>query len=124
MVCPLDQSYEWLPVPPEAVRLTVPSDPPLQDTSVIVSRSILSAVDGSVIVVPVTPLQPSASVTVTLYVPALKLSAIAVVAPLLQLKVSGAVPPHGVAVAEPSLPPRPPPRAREKSESGSGEESS
>ena len=49
--------------------------------------------------------QPLASVTVTVYVPAVTPVMLAVVAALLHTKVYGEVPPDPIAVADPSLPP-------------------
>ena len=60
---------------------------------------------GSVIVVLAVVVQLFASVTVTVYVPAISPLAVAVVAALLHAKVYGDVPPEPLAVAVPLLPP-------------------
>ncbi len=57
------------------------------------------------IIIEPTAVQPFASVTVTLYVAALKLVAVGVVCPLFQRYVYAPVPPLGVAVAVPFAPP-------------------
>ena len=60
---------------------------------------------GSVRVTVSDSVHPFSSVTVTVYVPATKPVAVAVVCPSLQEYVYAPVPPEGVAVAVPSLPP-------------------
>ena len=59
-----------VPVPPPAVILTAPFDPPLQLTLLIKAQLILTAVAGCVIVTSQVAVQPFESVTVKICVPA------------------------------------------------------
>ena len=73
--------YVYGVVPPPTVRVTVPLVPPLQFT--LVPAALAVRVAGCVIVLLVVAVQPLASVTVTEYVPALRVVRSCVVAPLL-----------------------------------------
>ena len=73
---PPDQLNVFVPVPPVAEAVAEPSLPPLQLTFVGVPMEATTAV-GSVIVTDSVSVHPLASVTVTVYVPAVKLDAVA-----------------------------------------------
>ena len=70
-------------MPPEAATVNAPLEPPLQATLVVEEVLVVIAV-ACVIVTLELALQPLLSVTVTVYVPAAKLLAVAPVALLLQ----------------------------------------
>ena len=81
VVAVFDHAYVYGDVPPVADAVAPPSDNPLQ---VMVESTCEAATNtvGSVTVDELVEVQPFASVTVTVYVPADKLLAVAVVAPL------------------------------------------
>src|SRR6185437_80675 len=92
-------------VPPEGEAVAVPlgSVPPQAEG---VDEPAIAIARGCVIIAEAVAVHPLASVTVTVYVPALRLLAVALVPPLgVHAKVYGTVPPKGFAVAEPVLPP-------------------
>src|SRR5215467_7403108 len=100
VVAPLLHAYVNGAVPPATVRSIEPVDAPLQFALTCVSVNTITA--GWVIPIPFTVcLHPSASVTVTLYVPAGMLVRSWVVAPLLHAYVNGAVPPATVRSIDP-----------------------
>jgi len=72
-------AYVYGPVPPEAVTEAVPFAPPLQETFVCACVALSTV--GCVIVTTAVPLQELASVTVTVYVPALSPDAVAAFPP-------------------------------------------
>ncbi len=78
-VAPLDQAKEYDVVPPVAEAVASPSLPPLQLTLSVYAVAATSTA-GSVIVTEAESVQPLASVTVTLYVPAARPVTVAVVA--------------------------------------------
>ena len=104
VVAELDHKYVYGMVPPVALAVAPPSEKPLQLTLLSTTLAADNAA-GSVIVVDELSVQPFASVTVTLYVPATNPVAVAVVCPLFQLYVYGDVPPVCEAVACPSFNP-------------------
>jgi len=65
------------PVPPDMLAIAVPSQAPLQVTSVLTIVSVVAG--GSMIVIVLVVKQPRASVTVYVYAPAHKLVAVTVV---------------------------------------------
>ena len=71
-------------VPPDGTTMIDPADCPKQFTSVLVQLEF-NATLGCVTVVLEVVVHPFASVAVTVYVPAIRLDAVAVFAPLLQL---------------------------------------
>ena len=73
-----------VPVPPDPEAVALPLLPPLHVTFVGLPIETLTAVAGWVMLATATETQPFASVTVTMYVPALRLEAVAEVAPELQ----------------------------------------
>ena len=75
-VIPLFHRYVIVPVPPVAFTNAEPFDPPKQLTFVEPVRLIETPVPGSITVAVETAVQPLASVTVTVYVPAVKLIAV------------------------------------------------
>ncbi len=91
-------------VPPVAVTVAEPLFPPLQVMLFCPEIKAVKAV-GCVIVTLVVRVQPFASVTVTVYVPAVNPVAVAAVCPPVQAYVYGAVPPLAVTVAAPVLAP-------------------
>ena len=88
-------------MPPAALTVALPVLLPRQSTLVCVPTTALKALDGCVIVTVALAVQPFASVTTTVYVPAASAVAVASPCPLLQAKVYGAVPPAADAVAPP-----------------------
>lgn len=91
-------------MPPAAVTVAAPLLASGHTTLVMFVTEASSGV-GSVMVVVEDTTHPAASVTITVYVPAAKLGAVAVVAPLDQLYITGKVAPVGMAVACPLFPP-------------------
>jgi hypothetical protein len=92
-------------VPPDAATVALPLHWPLHVTLVEEVIDDVNAV-GCVIVTDAVALQPALSVTVTLYVPAVKLFAVAPELPEGDhAYVYGVVPPDGVTVALPLFPP-------------------
>jgi hypothetical protein len=99
----LFQEYVSLPLPPLCVTVAVPLEPPLQDTGVDVADAVSTA--GSVTVVDAVAEQPLLSVTVTEYDPAARPVAVAPVWLFDHRYVLPPLPPAGVTVAVPLLPP-------------------
>ena len=92
-------------VPPPETTAADPSDPPKHVASVADSNPVRSA--GSVTMACVTPVQPFASVTVTVYVPAERFIIEGDCAPPgFQSYVYGEVAPCALTVAVPSAPPK------------------
>ena len=85
VVAPLLQANEYPAVPPEAEALAPPSLPPLQLTFESKTAAATNTV-GCVIVIVSVSVQLFASITVTVYVPAVRFAAVAVFAPELQAK--------------------------------------
>ena len=83
-------------VPPLGVMMTEPVAPPLQATLVTAVVAVMTV--GSVIVTGTVMEQPFASVTVNVWLPAVKPVCAGVI-------VNGAVPPAGVMITEPVAPP-------------------
>ena len=104
VVDPEDHAYEYGVVPPVALADALPLLPPLQLTFEVTLALATRGV-GCVMVMDEVLVQPFASVTVTVYVPALALLSDAVVSPLDQAYPYGVVPPEAEAVAEPLFPP-------------------
>ncbi len=104
VVAELLHAYVYGEVPPVADAVAPPSEPPLQETSASTTEEATNDV-GSVIVEVVVAVQPFASVTVAVYVPAETPVIDAVVSLLLHEYVYGEVPPVADAVAPPSLKP-------------------
>src|SRR5688572_30292071 len=73
------QLYEYAGVPPPAVAVALPVFPPKQRTGVMVAETVSNV--GCVIVTVAVLVHPLASVTVTVYVPAVKPVAAALVPP-------------------------------------------
>ena len=98
VVAPLLHAYVSGDVPPVMVDITLPFDCP---HVVPVADSERVGGGASVTVVEIVAVHPLASVTVTLYGPASRFDKSSVVAPLLQLKVNGDVPPLTVKSTNP-----------------------
>lgn len=96
---PLLQLKVLLPVPPVAVTLMLPLDPPLHVTCATVPVSTIGL--GAMTVKLCVAVHPAASVAVTVYVPADKLLMVPPEAPLLQENVLLPVPPEAVTVIAP-----------------------
>jgi hypothetical protein len=92
-------------VPPTTVRLILPLLTPAQVAFTLVAVAD-SATAGSVMIAVAVLIHPFASVTVTVYVPAAKPVAVAVVCAGLEFHAYeyGAVPPAALTVAEPVVP--------------------
>ena len=92
VVAPLLQTNVIVPVPPlpEAVRL--PSLPPLHVALLFTVIEAITDVAGSIIVTSSVPSHPLLSVAVTVYVPAVKLEIVSVVAPVVHAIVYGVAP--------------------------------
>jgi hypothetical protein len=86
-------------VPPDGVTVALPSLPPAQVTGVVCAAIALSAAVGCVIVTLAVVVHMFASVTVNVFNPTVKPVRDGVI-------VYGAVPPDGVTVATPLLPPK------------------
>ena len=82
------------------MAVALPSQLPLQLASVV--EKLTDKAGGSFKVPDSFAVQPLASVTVTVYVPAQRLFMVCVLSPVFQLYVYGDVPPEGFAVALPS----------------------
>jgi hypothetical protein len=96
VVAPVLQAYVTAPVPPLGVAVNVAGSA-LAQTSTFATAAVGF---GSIAKVPEPdPVQPFVSVTVTLYVPAVLVLIVDVVAPVLQAYVTAPVPPLGVAVS-------------------------
>lgn len=96
------QAYVKIPVPPVAAAEAPPL--PVPQPGDVVEVTAMAA--GSVIVTICVPVHPFASVIVHVYDPVPRLEAVAAVPPEgVQLYVYGPVPPEGVMVDEPLLPP-------------------
>lgn len=85
--------------PPEGVAKACPVVPPKHSTLVGVVATVNDP--GPVSVTDSVAVHELLSVTVTVYVPAVKLLAVPLVEPVLQTNVYGEVPPVGLATAEP-----------------------
>ena len=95
VVAPVLQAKVFAPVPPEGVAVKVAGSE-LAHTSGLLTETVGF---GSTVRVPEPePVQPFVSVTVTLYVPAVLVLMVEVVAPVLHANVFAPVPPEGVAV--------------------------
>src|ERR1041385_7795124 len=95
VVAPVLHAKVAAPVPPAGVAVSVAGSV-LAQTSTLAIETVGF---GSTVRVPSPePVQPFVSVTVTLYVPAVLVLMVEVVAPVLQAKVAAPVPPEGVAV--------------------------
>ena len=88
-------------VPPVALAVASPSDPPLQLTSSSTVVDATTAAGSSIVTLSVS-VHPLASVAVTVYVPAASPVMVAPVPLLLQANVFVPVPPVALAVADPS----------------------
>ena len=96
VVAPVLQSYVTAPVPPLGVAVSVAGNV-LEQTVGLLTATVGF---GWTVRVPVLdPVQPFESVTVTLYVPAMLVLIVDVVAPVLHANVYVGVPPLGVAVS-------------------------
>jgi hypothetical protein len=98
--------YVYGDVPPEPLTVTLPVELPKQRTFVCNPTLAVSAAVGCVIVTNLVAVQPFASVTVTLYVPATRPVRSCVVAPFDQAYAYGAVPPVTVRSIDPVAPPK------------------
>src|SRR6185312_687287 len=96
------QLYVYPPAPPPAMTVAPPLLPPLQLMLVADEIFAVNGV-GWVIVILAVALHPCAPDTVTVYVPAVRLYAVSIVAPFVQLYVYGSVPPPAVTTAWPVL---------------------
>jgi len=104
---PEDQTKVFVPVPPVAEAVADPFDPPLHDTFVGVPTLVVTPVAGCVMVVVSVSVHPLASVTVTVYVPAVNEEAVAEEPPPPDhAYVLVPVPPVAEAVADPLEPPK------------------
>lgn len=92
-----------VPVPPLPLAVAVPFEPPKQLTLVVVVAMVTAV--GWVMTTLAVVVQELASVTVTVYVPAVNADFVADVPPPVQLYVYDVVPPVTVAVADPVEPP-------------------
>jgi len=99
---PLLHEYEYGAVPSAATTIAVPVAKP-HDASVALHVAVNAV--GSPTMCVHDDIHPVASVTVTVYEPAVKPVILASVEPLLHKYVYGAVPPVAVTLAEPSEPP-------------------
>ena len=92
--------YIYGPVPPAGVAVALPSEPAKHDTSTE-AIVVLSAAAGSVMFTVSVSVQPLLSVRVTVYEPAMRPVAVAVVCTgtVLHEYEYGVVPPPGIAVA-------------------------
>ena len=96
VVAPVLQENVFAPVPPAGVAVKVAGSV-LAQTSGLLTETVGF---GSTVKLPEPePVQPLVSVTVTLYVPAVLVLMVDVVAPVLHAKVAAPVPPAGVAVS-------------------------
>src|ERR1041385_5356176 len=96
VVAPVLHAKVAAPVPPAGVAVSVAGSV-LAQTSTLAIETVGF---GSTVRVPSPePVQPFVSVTVTLYVPAVLVLMVEVVAPVLHAKVAAPVPPDGVAVS-------------------------
>ena len=103
VVLPFDQLKEYGVVPPAPTTVALPFVLPLQ-----LMFTVLVVADkafGCVTVTDLETVQALASVTVTLYVPAVKPVFDVVVRPFDQLKLYGLLPPLALIVADPFEPP-------------------
>ena len=105
LVDPFDQRYVYAVVPPDTDKLATPVELPKQRTFVPLILAA-SGFAGCVITTEAVVEQPLASVTVTLYVPAVRPVLSSVVTPPPQLNEYGAVPPDAVRLAAPVLLPK------------------
>src|ERR1051326_3673481 len=95
VVAPVLHAKLFAPVPPDGVAVSVVGSA-LAQTSTFAIETVGF---GSTVSVPSPdPVQPFVSVTVTLYVPAVLVLMVGVVAPVLHANVFAPVPPAGVAV--------------------------
>jgi hypothetical protein len=95
----------YVPVPPDATTVALPLQTALQVTFTCDCVAVITG--GCVIVAVAVAVHPFASVTVTVYEPAMSVFAVAPVPPDgAHAYVYGAVPPATVTVAEPLLPPK------------------
>ena len=96
VVAPVLHAKLFAPVPPDGVAVSVVGSA-LAQTSTFAIETVGF---GSTVSVPEPePVQPFVSVTVTLYVPAVLVLMVEVVAPVLHANVFAPVPPEGVAVS-------------------------
>jgi hypothetical protein len=96
VVAPVLHEKVFAPVPPAGVAVRI-AGKALAHASTAATETVGF---GSTVRVPVVePVQPFVSVTVTLYVPAVLVLIVEVVAPVLHAKVAAPVPPAGVAVS-------------------------
>ena len=96
VVAPVLHAKLFAPVPPDGVAVSVVGSA-LAQTSTFAIETVGF---GSTVSVPSPdPVQPFVSVTVTLYVPAVLVLMVEVVAPVLHANVFAPVPPEGVAVS-------------------------